>query len=134
MNCSPCIAIALLLIALTAGAFLLYKAKKESLGILHRLIGWFVIIVAIGCIVCCGMRCMRKCCMRGGECGMEQKCEMRMMGGGMHGGKCCMMKERSCCEGEEGACGHEEKSCCKGDEEHCEKKVEIKVDTVVNKH
>ena len=135
MNCSPTIAIALLLISLSAGIFLLFKAKKESLGMLFKLVAWLIIIVSIGCMVCCGMRCISKCCGKNKECGKEEKCEMQM-GGGMHGmhGRCCMMKERSCCEGKEEECSDSEKSCCASGDDHCEKKVEVKIDTVINKH
>ena len=78
---------------------------------------------------------MSKCCGKNKECGKEEKCEMQMVGGmhGMHG-RCCMMKERSCCEGKEGECSDSEKSCCASGDEHCEKKVEVKIDTVINKH
>jgi len=76
MNCSPTIAIALLLLSLTAGTWLLYKTQKESLGAIFKIIAWFVIVISIGSMVCCGMRCMMHCCKAKSECSKDEKCEM----------------------------------------------------------
>lgn len=133
MNCSPSIAIGLLLLALTAGTFLLYKIQKENLGIFFKIVAWFVIVVSLGCMLCCGMRCLFHGCRERSECG-ENRCEMQMkrcggghgcsMRGGMnkrimiinegeddceHDGKCCKAESGECKEKCEGG---EEKKCC----------------------
>jgi hypothetical protein len=126
MNCSPTIAIALMLLSFTAGMFLLYKTQKEALGLFFKLASWFIIVVSLGSIICCSIFCgSRGCGKRGGCEGMEQ-CEMKggsagceMGGMGHHG----MMNKRIMmhkCEGEGGCemecemkCEMEGKGCCK---------------------
>ena len=157
MNCSPTIAIALLLLSLSAGMWLLYKTQKENLNAFFKVIAWFVIVASLGSMVCCGLRCAMHCCMQKQECrGMEQ-CDMNMgkcgMGHGMgmmHGEKCiiickegneeCEMGMGECKEGK-GECkeGKEEceegkMDCCKKGEKHeCEKKMECKKDSMMKK-
>ena len=58
MICLPTIAIALLLLSLTAGTWLLYKTQKENLGTLFKVIAWFVLIVSFCSIICCGLHCV----------------------------------------------------------------------------
>ncbi len=169
MNCMPYISSALLLLALTAGTFLLAKTKKDGLGLFYKIVSWTVIIVASLALLCCLGRCIckmrcggweRHCetgmqnCMHGGGCGMMGggNCMMQggcgMMGGGqMHGGGCGMMMQGGCC----GMCGgggmmechkmkghcemddDDDDECCEGKGEKCEKKIEIKKDTVIKK-
>lgn len=125
MNCSPTISIALMLISLTAGMWLLYKTKKESLGTLFKLVGWFIVIVSLGCIICCGIRCVL--CKKQ-TCGTEQ-C-------GMGGKECssgktmhCKMKGEECCSEGRG----EEMACCEQEREGCETEIEVKKDTIIEK-
>ena len=75
MNCSPTIAIALLLLSLTGGMFLLYKTQKESLGGFFKVIAWLVIVVSLGSMVCCGLRCVMHGCMQREECRGMERCE-----------------------------------------------------------
>ncbi len=141
MNCGPNISIALGLISLIAGVWFLYKVQKENLSILFKVAAWFVIIVALGNMLCCGMRCCMHGCgmerecriemMRGGECEMGMgHCGMGMMGGGMCriGGMnqmCMMGGGMNCC----GMCKGE--SCEKGgmkceEDEECDEMKEGK--------
>lgn len=119
MNCSPTIAIALLLLSLTAGTVLLYKAQKENLGILFKIVAWFVIVVSFCSMVCCGMRCIFHCCMQKQECNRTEQCEMNSGDCKMGGGECRMghrgMSERIIIlKGEEeGECEMMGKGCCK---------------------
>src|ERR1017187_4128036 len=50
--------IAVLLLSLTAGAFLLAKIKKEDLGVFYRIVAWFVIVFSILLIACSAIRCI----------------------------------------------------------------------------
>ena len=131
MNCSPTIAIALLLLSLTAGAWLLYKTQKETLGTFFKVVAWFVIVVSFCSMICCGMRCIFHCCKEKNECGKEQECGMRgeergyehcRMGHrgmserviilrGDEDGECEEMMHRGCCK---------EKMECKEGKEECE--------------
>ena len=139
MNCSPTIAIALLLLSLTGGMFLLYKTRKESLGTFFKIVAWFIIVVSICSMICCSMLCMLRHCKQ--KCEKTEKCEMgsggcendgEECGMGNHGrfkrimifkdadGECQMMGKKGCCKehmegGEEKeGCGDEkEMSCCK---------------------
>jgi hypothetical protein len=143
MNCSPTIGIALMLLSLTAGMFLLYKTKKESLGTFFKIVSWFVIVVSLGSMICCTMRCVFHGCNKGGcermeqcgpggseECGEGEKCGMGHHGGMNkrvmifkgEGGECeveCEMEGKGCCkdkmECSEGkeGCEGEKRDCCK---------------------
>ena len=119
MNCSPTIAIALLLLSLTAGAWLLYKTQKESLGALFKVIAWFVIVISIASMVCCGMRCVFHCCKQNQECGRTEQCEMNKSECNMESEHCRMghrgMGERIIIMkgGEDGECEMMGKGCCK---------------------
>lgn len=73
MNCLPNISVALSLLALTAGVFLMYKVQKENLSILYKIAAWFIIILAIGNMACCGMRC------NSGGCGEDRECRKNKM-------------------------------------------------------
>ncbi len=50
------ISIAVLLLSLTGGTFLLAKANKEELGIYYKVVAWFVIIFSILLILCSSIR------------------------------------------------------------------------------
>jgi hypothetical protein len=158
MNCSPSIAIALLLLSLTAGMFLLYKTQKENLNTFFKVISWFIIVASFCSMICCTMRCV----MHG--CSMRQECrEMEACGPGgesmeeCHGGfnkrvmifhgegdggcqrmRGCCNEKMECGEGhtecEEGKteCSEGEKKCCDKDKK-CEMKMEMKKDTVIIK-
>ncbi|MBI4945098.1 MAG: hypothetical protein HY840_01705 [Bacteroidetes bacterium] len=157
MNCQTTIAIALLLLSLTAGAWLLYKTQKESLGTLFKVIAWFVIAMSLGSMICCGIRSIMNSCKEKQECNMTEQCEMRgegecsfghggmgmmrshrmMMYGGHEG--CGMMKEccqekMECNEGKE-ECEGEKMDCSKmGGEKKCDMKgMGMKKDSVVVK-
>ena len=127
---NACICIATLLLSLTGGMFLLAKAKKDSLGIFYNVVAWFIIVLALGTIFCCGIRCVA-----GRACGSGHNKEMMRKGGSckeerMMQGCCCKkmcMKKMMCEEMEEheadGKCmmgkmnmqGEEMKmDCCKG--------------------
>ena len=154
MNCSPTIAIALLLLSLTGGMFLLYKTQKENLNAFFKVMAWLVIVISLGSMVCCGLRCVMHRCMEREECREMERCEgmsecnMRenmMMGHGMMGKRIvicadgdedCDMKGGCCKEGMEGECKEkceegEKMSCCKKGVEKCEMKT--KKDSVVIK-
>src|ERR1035437_9001203 len=117
MNCSPTIAIALLLLSLTAGVWLLYKTQKENLSAFFKAVAWFVIVISLGSMICCGVRCMFHCCKMKSECNKEEQCGMR---GGEEGHGMCRMGHRGMSEriiimkgDEEGECGMMSKGCCK---------------------
>ena len=73
------IAIALTLIAITGGMFLLAKAKTENLGWFYKIGAWKIIIIAALCLICCLVRgFMGDCeddCMDDRDCGMKEHCE-----------------------------------------------------------
>ncbi len=159
MNCSPTIAIALLLLALSAGMFLFYKTQKESLGMLFKIVSWFIIVIAIGSLVCCSVRCVFMGCNKGDSCSSTTSCDARSEGcefgesdcGGRDGKRFkkrmmifkedengCERKGEGCCE-EKAECDAEidksengEKKCCADKEVKVEKRI-IKKDTVVIK-
>lgn len=123
------ICIALVLMALTGGMFLLAKTNKDNLGAFFKVISWAVIVISILALVCCLCCCMMgRCGMRGGHCGsygggceMQQHCgpggmEKRMiiMRGG-HGG----CEEMESCEAEAGCGEGMQGECCKGKKEDC---------------
>ncbi len=157
------IGIALLLMALTGGMFLLAKTNKDNLGAFYRVVAWAVIVISMLCMLCCACCCMmrRHCMMNGGGCGnemmMQRGCEMEENCGG---GKCvspiqkqmmirmqCQGMEQGCrmhssCEKEMGCEGEAAGECCKGKKEDCCKmkgegacidKVEKKDSVVVKK-
>ena len=79
------ISIAALLLSLTAGTFLLYKTKKEDLGVFYKVVAWFVIVLSMLLIFCCAV-----CCIAARECRMDNGCnqgEMRGHSGMMRGGE-----------------------------------------------
>ena len=146
MNCSPTIAIALLLMSLTAGTWFLYKTQKENLSVFFKFVAWFVIVASFLAMICCAMCCAMRCCMRHNECREMERCEMGGMGecsmgmhGGMNkrimimrggedgecdsdsyrekGGKCCGM----CKEGKEECEGGEGEECKEGKMDCCKK-------------
>ncbi|MEW6469840.1 MAG: hypothetical protein AB1458_13010 [Bacteroidota bacterium] len=140
-------AIALLLLTMTAGFFLLAQVQKDNLGRIYRYAAYFVIgfsFVAMIVAVCCGL--CRMMCKRGG-CGKD-KChkEMMYMHGGMHGGmmECGPGKKKIMiqkgmggmnCESRPG-CGPKDgcqgmgDACCEG---HSGKKEEVVKDTLIKK-
>ena len=154
MNCSPTICIALLLLSLTAGMWLLYKTQKENLNTFFKVVAWFVIVVSFCSMICCTMRSVMHCAMKqqckemgmgGCEMGMGKgmcmkggmEKHMMMMRGGeceMGGSKCCKEGREECEEGE-GECmeGHEGKmDGCKKGKEKCDMKM-MKDSVVVKK-
>jgi len=115
MNCLPNISIALLLLSLTAGMWLLYKTKKETLGTLFKVAGWFVVVVSLLAMLCCGLRCISQCkskkeCSGVGQCGSSRGAEC--------GSGYCMKSMRFDCT------GMTKKECCKGEKEQGDKKME----------
>ena len=110
------IATALSLIAIVFGMFLLAKAKSETLGKFFKLVSWFVIVMGFLCLLCLGIRCVKRCCSRGdGQCRKEMG-----VGEGRHcrGGKenAEEMDETHCNQGRQG------KHCSMMDKEnskHC---------------
>jgi len=58
MGCVTSIAIALWLIAFAAGVMLLYKVQKENLQWPFKVAGWLIVIVALGGMLCCSLRCI----------------------------------------------------------------------------
>ena len=118
MNCSPTIAIALLLLSLTGGMFLLDKTRKESLGAFFKIVAWFIIVVSICSMMCCSMLCMLRHCKQ--KCEKMEKCEMGSGGCEMDSGmghRRCMNKRIIIYRGEDEACEMMGKGCCK---EHME--------------
>lgn len=131
MNCSPTIAIALLLLSLTAGMFLLYKTQKENLNAFFKVVSWFIIIVSFCSMICCTLRCVLHGCRKGEECREMEGCErgMGMGHGGCNrhmmmfrserGGECEMM-EKGCCK-EKMECGEGKEECEEGKMDCCKK-------------
>ena len=78
------ISIALSLLALVAGMYLLDKTKKEGLGKFFSFISWLVIVVAILTLLCSLARGGMK--MRRHHMEERMECHRGMMGGG----DCCM--------------------------------------------
>ena len=158
MNCMPTVAIALLLLSLTGGMWLLYKTQKENLNAFFKVIAWLVIVVSLGSMICCGLRCCMRSCMMKEECRMErmngEDCGMGMnqcgmmkscsMGKGMNqchpmmnsGGGCCNM---DCCKMKGGMQCEEDDDdddgACdiKKDDGKCPMKMSMKKDSVVVK-
>lgn len=125
MNCSPVIAIALLLLSLTAGMFLLYKTQKESLGILFKIAGWFIIVVSIACMVHCSIHCVFRC--GKGNCGGMEQCGPGGGDCGWQDGKQINKRVMICKEGGE-ECGMGSRGmghgCCQEMMEGCEDMME----------
>lgn len=156
MNCSPTIAIALMLLSFTAGMFLLYKTQKEGLSMLFKAAAWFIIVISLGSMACCTLRCVFHGCGSKGNCAGTEQCGSGGSGEcgdargnfnkrivitkGGHGG--CEMMEEGCCKGkmgcEEGMEGCEEgkEDCCKmGKMKGCEDmKMKVEKDTIVKKN
>ena len=136
------VAIALSILALAAGVYLLTYVKQFSLGALYRNLSWLVILLALGFIACgvargvMHMRCENhcessaKCTYKDGSAcpyTKDGKCMKEMGGCSMHGhGECPMEKEgcaaqMECCQKmkeAQGSCtemhGEEGKAaCCK---------------------
>jgi hypothetical protein len=120
------ISIAVLLLSLTAGTFLLYKTKTEDLGVFFKVVSWFVIVFSMLLIFCCSV-----CCIAQRACRMENNCnqgEMRghsgmmMMRGGEDNENCSFRKKHHKEEAEdeeddkdrEGGKDHKG-GCCKHD-------------------
>lgn len=139
MNCSPTICIALLLLSLTAGMFLLYKTQKENLNTFFKIVSWFIIVVSFGAMICCTVCCIRKCCRQQcagnqecgpggyGECGPggmnkrvmiykgdagECSSDQPVRQAGSYRGKGCCKDMMECEEGKKG-CEEGEMDCCK---------------------
>lgn len=139
MNCLPTIAIALLLLSLTGGMFLLYKTQKEALGIFFKIISWLIILVSIGAMICCSICCVcrQQCKMEEGECGpgYNNECVTESRSVMIKGEEeCDYEKEEGCCKAKMN-CEEEVSYCKKGaaNEYDLEEKKEIKKDTIVIK-
>lgn len=106
MGCITDVSIALWLISFSMGILILYKVQKENLSWLFKAAGWFIVVIALGGMLCCTFRCIGRC---SGDC-WHGKCEMRK--------SCCagggMMKEH--CEKEK--CGKYHTSACICDDSH----------------
>ncbi len=76
MNCSLSICISLFLLSFSAGMWLLYKTQKENLGMIFKLAAWFIIVMSLGSMVCCGIHSMKQHCMKEGQCEEKQECAM----------------------------------------------------------
>lgn len=131
MNCSPTIAIALLLLSLTAGMWLLYKTQKENLNGFFKFVAWLVIVASFIAMICCACCCAMRCCMKKQECREMQMRECGMGYGGMN--KC---KDDDACDPDS---YREKKGCCKEEKEGCEeskeecKEMKVEKDSVVVK-
>jgi hypothetical protein len=129
MGCVTSIAIALWLIAFAAGVMLLYKVQKENLQWPFKVAGWLIVIVALGGMLCCSLRCICNSC-HGGQCGRPP---MMMYHHGMYKGGCCEDDENCSggrCEKSKSACCDEEE--CDGEEDEENVQVIIKTDSVSN--
>lgn len=127
MGCVTSIAIALWLIAFAAGIMLLYKVQKENLQWPFKVAGWIIVIVALGGMLCCSLRCICNSC-NGGQCGRPP---MMMYHHGMYKGGCCGDDENCSggrCEKSKSACCDEEE--CDGEEDEENVQVIIKTDSV----
>lgn len=109
MGCVTSIAIALWLIALAAGVMLLYKVQKENLQWPFKVAGWFIVIIALGGMLCCSLRCVIKSC-HGNGC---DRPPMMMYHHGMWKGGCEGYGDRC----NRGKCERERSECCNDDEE-----------------
>ena len=139
------ISIAVMLLALTGGMFLLAKTQKDGLNVFFKVMSWFVIVLSLGAILCCGIRCVaRGCGKKEGGCHKEMmmRGECENDGGcGMHRSKMimrkCMMEGVENGDGEckkDGMCKHGgegEMGGCSIGMSKCEKRI-VK-DTVIIK-
>jgi len=138
------IALSVTLFIIIAAVHLLAKVRNENLGILSKLVAYFVLVIALLMLVCQLYRGVHKM----GKRHHKSEKEFRMMGGEgdhhmmikkkmRHGGGECMMTEdgRFCMMTEDGKCimlDGKEGECCAGKDsamkEHCkgmEKEVEV---------
>ena len=127
------VSLALLLLAIAGGMFLLAKTNKDNLGNLFRFVSWFIIVSGFLALFLCGLMCICSMCCHGG--GMDRE-RMMMMHQGMMSNEECGGGEGSCnrqviikkfgnngdmnCPGmhhggckEEGKCDLSSGSCCK---------------------
>ncbi len=125
MGCITSIAIAAWLIAFTGGVLLLYKVQKENLQWPFRVAGWLVVIVALGGMLCCSLRCMMRSC-HDGACGRPP-----MMMPYMHHGMCqSHCGDERCYKG--GQCEREDEECCEEDENECKKHEEKEISITIH--
>ncbi len=127
MGCITSIAIALWLMAFAAGTLLLYKVQKENLQWPFRVAGWFIIIIALGGMLCCSLRCVN------GHCDTNS-CNRPPMMTPYHFPHGHQWKTEHCHEEKTCACHsctcNEDADCCEEEEE--ESDVIIKIDTTEN--
>lgn len=94
---------------------------------LFKVAAWFIIVISLGSLICCSVRCVfhgcgnRDGCERMEQCGIGRYEEEEMCGRGFHGK---FNKRVMICKGEAGRCGSdsyrgEGKACCK-DKMGCE--------------
>jgi hypothetical protein len=137
MYCAPTICTALLLISLTAGMWLLYKTRKETLGTFFKVVAWFIIVLSIASMIHCAAHCvMSRCCARGNACGGTEQCDpggaMNCKDGGQGAMSGCCKEGKECGE-DAGACAEAKEGCCK-DGKGGEHEAEATADTAVSKH
>ena len=148
------VSLALLLMAIAGGMFLLAKTNKDNLGNFFRFVSWFIIVSGFMGLLLCGLMCICRMCCHGG--GMDQE-RMMMMHQNMRFNEGCERGEGNCngqiiikkfgnegemnCPGMKGECekGGEcckemkGTDCCKGGEKECKMEMEMKKDTVIIK-
>jgi hypothetical protein len=54
------ISVGVTLLALTGGTFLLAKINKDNLGIMYKLVAWFVILASVISLACSALHCVMK--------------------------------------------------------------------------
>lgn len=124
--------IALSLLALVAGMYLLDKTKKEALGKFFNFISWLVIVASLLILLCALTRCVWRM-----SCRPYMGSSMEMCRPGMTGDDCCMpmrghkgMTREECCDemmgGKKmrGGCGDMEEE---GDDEEMEKEIQKEI-------
>jgi hypothetical protein len=118
--------IALSILALAAGAYLLIQVKNLGLGFIYKLLSWLVVLLALGFILCgvaragMHMRHVRQChaegrCGMGMGCGQDACPYMHQSSCSMHGGSCSM--GQSGCSEQKECCAEKKECCAKGSEE-----------------
>lgn len=123
MGCITSMAIALWLIALAAGVMLLYKVQKENLTWPFRVAGWFIVIIALGGMLCCSMRCMIGSCYDGA-------CRRPPMMPYYHHGMCAPYGGGAACF--KNRCSAHYEEGCEEDEECEENEHEAGVNIIIN--
>lgn len=132
------ISIALSLLALVAGMYLLDKTKKEGLGKFFKFISWLVIVASMLILLCALTRGVWRM-----SCRNSMGNSMEMCRPGMMGDDCCMpmrghkgMTREECCDEMMGGdkmrshCGDMEEEEADGMEKEIQKEIHSEKDTV----